>query len=152
MSGSNFKHIGNVTSIELGAGSEGEGVVVVVLNKLAACEGCKAKGKCSISGSESSESTSSVMRIATQRAKMFQVGEKVEVSITYKVGAIAVLFTYLIPLIVFLVVIASLLAFDINEGLAAGVTFGVVAIYYMVIYLLRERFERVVQFDIEKIY
>ncbi len=143
MAGSSFKHVGDVLAVET------DGVVVVALNKLAACEGCKARGKCG--NGASGESTTSVMRVVTQRADDFCVGDRVEVSITYRVGMIAVLFTYFVPLIVFLVVIISLLLCGVSEGLAAMMTFGVVAIYYIGIYLLRERFERVVQFDISKI-
>lgn len=141
MSASKFRHIGRVTSKDQGA-------VVVTLDKLAACEGCKAKGQCS--SSVGADGKSSVMRVATPYAENFKVGELVSISITYRVGVIAVLFTYIIPLIVFLGALVALVLCGAAEGLSALTAFVVVAIYYGVVYLLRERFERVVDFGIEK--
>ncbi len=141
MGASGFRHIGRVVALE-------GGVVSVALDKLAACEGCRAKGKCSVSGG--GEGSTSVMRVASSEA--FAVGELVSVSITYRVGWTAVLFAYLIPLVLFLVSIVALITAGVGEGVAAGVTFGVVAIYYFGVYLLRERFERVVEFGVSRVY
>ncbi len=144
MSGSNFRHVGRVVGIESG------GVVVVKLDKLAACEGCKARGKCGNNLGVEGESASSIMRVVNSESQNFEIGESVTVSITYRVGMIAVMYTYVIPLILFLGAIVILLTFGTNEGLAACLSFVIVALYYVGVYLMRERFERVVDFKIEK--
>ncbi len=140
MGASGFRHIGRVVAVEV------DGEVSVALDKLAACEGCRAKGKCSVSGGEG---TTTIMKVKSGEALM--VGELVTVSITYRVGWIAVLFTYLIPLTLFLVSIVALITCGLEQGVAAILTFVVVALYYFGLYLLRERIEQVVEFTVSRV-
>ncbi len=141
MSASGFKHIGRVVALSP------EGEVSVQLDKMAACDGCRAKGKCSVSGGES---TTSVMRVMSDLD--VEIGDLVMVSITYKVGWIAVLFSYITPLFLFLMTIITLISCGVTEGVAALITFGVVALYFLVLYSLRGRFEQVVEFQLSKRY
>ncbi len=144
MSRQGFKHNGEVISLE-----EGD-VINILLRRMEACDGCKAKSVCSASKGTDESGATRVMRVVSSCAKSLSIGDIVDVSITYKVGMIAVVVAYIIPLVVFLGSLVVGVALGIEEGVAALITFGVTALYYGVVYMLRDRFERVVHFEVAK--
>lgn len=146
MSNGNFRHRGVVVSLET------DDVVMVSLTAIAACEGCRAKAHCNISHEEgnTAESRKRILRITSNLSQRLEVGDEVDISITYTIGMIAVIVTYIIPLFIFVGALSISIAMGVEEGIAALGTFAVLALYYYAIYLLRNRFERVVRFDIQK--
>ncbi len=139
-----FRHKGVVTSLEKGD------VITISLRAVEACDGCRAKSVCSASNGKDESGSVRIMRVVSSCAQSLEIGDKVDISITYKVGMIAVVVAYIIPLFVFIGSLAVGLAFGLDEGIAALVTFVVTALYYGVVYLMRNRFERVVHFEVEK--
>ncbi len=157
MQGKGFKHIGKIISIEMSSANDSRGVVYVSIDPIAACQGCKAKSQCismsqhSANGTEAKDSQSRVIKVESESASNFEVNDAVNVSVTYRIGVIAVVVAYIIPLFVFIAILVALISgFGVEQGVAALVTFSVLGLYYGVVYRLREYFERVVMFEIEK--
>lgn len=125
-------------------------VINISLRAVEACDGCRAKSVCSASNGKDESGSIRIMRVVSSCAPSLKVGDSVDISITYKVGMIAVVVAYIIPLFVFVGSLAVGLALGLDEGVAALVTFVITAIYYGVVYLMRDKFERVVHFEVTK--
>lgn len=139
-----FRHNGEVISLERGD------VINISLRAVEACDGCRAKSVCSASNGKDESGATRIMRVVSSCAKSLKVGDIVDVSITYRVGMIAVVVAYIIPLVVFVGSLAVEISLGLEEGVAALVTFAITAIYYGVVYLMRGRFERIVHFEVMK--
>ncbi len=142
MSRKGFSHSAEVVSI-------GENnLVEVMIVSATACEGCHAKGSCGASGDE--QGRQRVVSVVSELAPSLVVGERVELSVKYSVGAFAIFVAYVIPLTLFVSSIGVALALGVDDGLAALVGFGVASIYYCGVYFLRRETEQVVKFDIRR--
>ncbi len=139
-----FRHNGEVISLEQGD------VINISLRAVEACDGCRAKSVCTASNGKDESGSTRIMRVVSNCAKSLKVGDLVDVSITYRVGMIAVVVAYIIPLIVFVGSLAIGVSLGLEEGVAALITFAITAIYYGVVYLMRDHFERVVHFEVMK--
>ncbi len=139
-----FHHNGEVISLEQG------NIINISLRAVEACDGCRAKSVCTSSKGKDESGSTRIMRIVNNCAESLKVGDIVDVSITYRVGMIAVIVAYIIPLVVFIGSLAVGVSLGLEEGIAALVTFAITAIYYGVVYLFRDRFERVVNFEVVK--
>lgn len=144
-----------------------EGVVVkvengrydVVIESNTACEGCKAQAYCGVSGVEESHERGSdgkemrgkIISVNDPHIEGIAVGDRVVVSVRRKVATFATFFAYVLPLILFVSTIVGMVNIVESEGLAALAAFGVVAVYYMVVYCARLYFERMVNFEIKKL-
>ncbi len=141
-----FKHRGEVVGVE-------SGVLLISMRSATACEGCHAKGSCTVVGGGEER----IMRIeregaeGAEGAESYCVGDMVEVGIEYRVGFMAVFVAYILPLLLFVAVIAGLVLGGVDQGLAALGAFVVTAIYYIGVYIFKDRFERVVRFSVRKI-
>ncbi len=122
-----------------------EGKIVVVLHKSGACGGCKAKDKCGMVESENRE-----VEVAYPRDKEFEVGESVVVSVTMGMGRRAVIFAYVLPLLilVFSMVLGGI--FALAEWALALIGLVGVACYYFFLYLVRGKIEQKINFTITK--
>ncbi|MFR9620782.1 MAG: SoxR reducing system RseC family protein [Rikenellaceae bacterium] len=146
-----FHHIGRVLSIEQWGESLTHGVVYVSMESVEACQGCKAKSQCTSMGkSEGGESR--VVKVASSAIDQFEVDDSVRVSVTYSIGAMAVVVAYVIPLVILIGMLVVLIGvFDVEQGLSALTTFVTLGIYYGGVYLCRRFFESAVKFNLEKI-
>lgn len=123
---------------------EGDKVFVKV-EKESACQACHAKGLCGERGGER------IIEVATEYAASFAVGETVVVALLKGRMAISsLIWGYLMPLVVLLVVLLLLHGLGVEDGIAAISTLGAVALYYVVLYLKRRQFEKKIQFTIIK--
>ncbi len=139
-----FRHRGEVVKIESG------GVVIISFNRTAACDGCHAKGHCTVSA-EGKLDGAREMRVVSKDAESFTVGDQVDVSITYRVGFFAFVMAYITPLVIFIETLVLSVGLGVDEGLSAVIGFVVAALYYVVVYLFRDRFEKVIDFELSKI-
>lgn len=118
-----------------------DGLLVEVIVE-SACSACHAKSFCI-----SSEHRQQQIHAQCEHPKDFEVGEQVQLSLRRTMGNKAVRIGYLYPL---LILVASLLMthqlFQ-NELLGVGITLAFVAIYYVVMGLLKNKFSS--QFVIE---
>ncbi len=99
-----------------------------------ACSQCHAKGLCGFS-----EEESKVVMVPTSPYTERKVGDTVTLALKQTMGLKAVWISYVIPLIILMILVLSLSSVIDNElwtGLAA---IGGVALYYLVIWLLRDR-------------
>lgn len=110
-----------------------------------ACSACHAKGLCSLS-----DSKAKTVLVPTSGWDSFSPGDEVNVILKLTMGYKAVWLAYVVPLFVLVAVLLSLCAFGVNELYAGLISIGTVALYYLVIFLLRNKLNNQYIFKIEK--
>ena len=141
MSKERIEHEGKVISIDK------DYIGVEILNK-SACAACHAKGVCG--ASDESVKVVEVAQDITTLAADYQIGEKVNVIMSSAMGTQAVWIAYVVPL---LVLMASILVFSLCGAgeLAMGLgSLGIVALYYLGVFLFRNKISKIFIFSIEK--
>ena len=99
-----------------------------------ACSQCHAKGLCGFS-----EEKSKVVMVPTSPYREHAVGDSVTLALKQTMGLKAVWISYVVPLIILMILILSLssvIGSEIWTGLAS---IGGVALYYLVIWMMRDR-------------
>jgi len=124
----------------------GEGCVEVLLKPQSACGSCHARKIC---GMEEGEER--ILSVVTIDADRYQAGEIVNVSISQGMGIKAVMIAYAYPFLLVFILLLVLLQIGVNELIAGLSGLAVLAIYYWVLYCLRDRIEKEIQFAISKI-
>jgi len=138
-SGDIIEHQGEI--IEIGI----DNIMVEIISQ-SACSSCNAKSMCSMS-----EAESKVVEVENKGYEMFEVGETVNVILRKSLGFKALYISYLIPLLILILILLSLSSFGIGE-LTTGLSIIIaLALYYIGVYLLRDRFKREFVFTIEKL-
>ncbi len=134
-----IKHSGEVVRIE---GS----TVYVKMTVGSACGSCQARAVCG-----ASELSEKIVEVKTSAASDYKVGDMVQVALLSRsMGVMSVVMAYVIPLVVLCGVLFGAIAIGLGEGLAAIVALVGVAIYYGVLYLLRDRVGKSIKFIITK--
>lgn len=134
-----IRHRGRVCAITQ------EGVKVEILNK-SMCAACHARSLCSL-GDEQIKTVS----VKYCDSSMFSIGEEVEVVMRQTMGLKAVLFSYVYPLIILMILLLSLPRLNINELFSALLAVLAVAAYYLILYLCRDRIAKSFIFTIAKL-
>lgn len=130
---------GVVTSVQ-------PGVLVVRITQLSACSGCHAKDFCC-----STDCKDHYLNIETSSEGFFP-GDSVIVEGDSTIGRMAVLLSFVAPLILFIAsLVAAILVLKLSEPLAALLAVGILAVYYGVLYLCNPRLKRLVRFGVYKI-
>lgn len=99
-----------------------------------ACSSCHAKGLCGMS-----EDEEKVIMVPTDPYTVYQVGDEVQVMTKMSMGLKAVWISYVIPLLILMILILSLSSVIGNEVVVGLVSVAGVALYYLSIWLLRDR-------------
>ena len=111
-----------------------------------ACSSCHASSLCGLS-----EFKKKAVEVATSATELYEVGEEVMVNLKASMGHKAVWVAYVAPLCLLLAVLLGLVAAGAGE-LTAGLSgIGAVALYYFVIWLLRDTLRSDYVFYIKKI-
>ena len=111
-----------------------------------ACSACHASGLCGMS-----EYTRKAIEVPTRAWDSFEPGQEVNVVLKATMGHKAVWLAYVAPLLVLLAVLLGALSAGVSE-LAAGLgALGGVAVYYLFLWLFRERLRREYVFTIENL-
>ncbi len=110
-----------------------------------ACSACHAKGLCGMS-----EEQEKIIMLPTDPYTVHAVGDEVQVYTKMTMGLKAVWISYAIPLLILMILILSLSSVIGNEFLRGGVAVAGVAVYYFVIWLLRDRLSDQFEFYIKK--
>ena len=118
----------------------------VRLTVSSACSSCHAKGMCGMS-----EEQDKVLMLPTDPYTVYAEGEKVEVCTKKSMGLKAVWISYVIPLAILLILILSLSPVIGNEALRGLISIAGVGLYYLVIWLFRDRLSNEFVFYIRKI-
>lgn len=111
--------------------ADSNSVIVSILSE-SACAGCHAKGYCNYSGTKN---------------KMIEVhgnydvlpGDKVMIIMERSAGYKALFLGYILPLIVVIIVLAVFSSLPLPELFTGLASLGVLGIYYLFLYLLRDR-------------
>jgi len=118
--------------------------IEVMIISESACSSCKSKKVCAIS-----EIKEKIIRVETND-KAYKIGDNVTVFLEEKMGAIAVIFAYVLPFIVMItiLVIGSLL--KLSEPVIGGIVIVSLLIYYIALYLFKNQFNKRMTFRIGK--
>ena len=101
-----------------------------------ACSSCHSKALCGMS-----EDKEKVIMVPTDPYALHKVGDEVEVMTKMSMGMKAVWISYVIPLAVLMILILTLSMIIDSQAVCGLLAVGGVALYYFVIWLLRERLE-----------
>lgn len=133
------EHKGIVTEVT-------DDIVRVKIESMSACAACHAKTMCSLS-----DKTDKFIDVKRSKLhKEYHVGDEVTVSASSGKGLLAVVFGYVIPAIVAIAAIAICMALGANELVSSLVAIALVAVYYFVLYLLRDILNKKFVFTIEE--
>lgn len=86
-----------------------------------------------------SEAEEKIIMVPTDPYSEHKVGDEVQVMTRMTMGLKAVWISYVVPLAVLMILILTLSAVIGNEFLVGGLSIGGVAVYYLCIWLLRDR-------------
>jgi sigma-E factor negative regulatory protein RseC len=132
-----IEHMGIVSEIS-------DKSIFVELTVMSACSACHAKAMCSF------DSEKKIIEIFNP-TEHFAQGEIVNVVMRESLGKKALVLGYLMP---FVVLISTLFIFSgigIKEGVAGLLAIGMLAPYYLCLYLFKNKIRREFSFNIEKI-
>ncbi|MGN1046273.1 MAG: SoxR reducing system RseC family protein [Candidatus Cryptobacteroides sp.] len=102
-----------------------------------ACSSCHAKGLCGMS-----EDKVKTIMIPTDPYASYSAGDEVNVLLKKTMGLKAVWISYVIPLAILMILILSLSAVTVHEVYAGLGAVAGVALYYLGIYLLRDKLSK----------
>ena len=109
-----------------------------------ACAACHARGLCSLGDSKVKQ-----VEVPTRGWDNFTVGQEVSVVLRATMGHKAVWLAYVVPLLVMVAALLGILSAGGSELLAGLCAIGAVAVYYGVIWLLRDRLRKEYVFNIQ---
>ena len=109
-----------------------------------ACSECHAAGLCGLS-----EYTEKAVEVPTSPSATYGVGDEVQVVLKASMGFKAVWIAYFLPLVVLLAITLGLIALGVPEVVSGLAGLGAVALYYLVVWLLRDRLRNEYVFTIQ---
>jgi len=121
--------------------SDNKSVTVSIISS-SACSGCHAEGMCSLSGKEEK---------IVEIPGIYSVvpGENVKVLMRSSAGFAAVLFGYVMPLVLVLAVLIILVSASVPE-LTSGIgSIAILVPYYLILYLFRNRMNKKFTFTLK---
>ena len=133
-----ISHKGRVVSADT------EKVSVEIVSE-SACAACHAAGLCGMS-----ESRKKIVEVPATAGKEYVPGQEVEVCLAPKTGLKAVLLSYVLPVMFLLILILSLSLIGLGELAAGVISILGVALYYLVLYLFRDRLAEGYEFFIRR--
>ena len=121
------------------------GTVKVEMHVVSACSSCKAHEKCAFV-----DKADKIVEVETSDWQQYSVGDSVIVSVNESLGLLAVLLAYILPAVVIIGSIALLQITSASEVLTATITLIVTALYFLLLYHLRDKLQRRFSFGITK--
>ena len=109
-----------------------------------ACSECHAAGICGLS-----EYTEKAIEVPTSPSATYGVGDEVQVVLKASMGFKAVWIAYFLPLVVLLAVALGLIALGVPELVSGLAGLGAVALYYLIVWLRRDRLRNEYVFTIQ---
>ncbi|MBO8468137.1 MAG: SoxR reducing system RseC family protein [Bacteroidetes bacterium] len=107
---------------------------VVEIISSSACSACHAKGMCGVADEKVKE-----IQVPTDPYATWKEGDQVRVMLRQTMGLKAVWISYVVPLLILMILILTLSAVGLHEVYTGLISICAVAVYYLVIYLLRDR-------------
>lgn len=137
MASERIRHEGVITRVE-------QDRVYVSVSQSSACASCKVAAHCN-----AAETKGKVIEIRGKHGDQYKIGQQVTVSTTPRIGIMASVYAYAIPLVLMVGVIILVTALTGDELTAACCGLAVLLPYYLLIYLLRDLISQQVYFEIE---
>ncbi|MBQ5393498.1 MAG: SoxR reducing system RseC family protein [Alistipes sp.] len=120
--------------------------VVVRITSRSACGSCAARSACGLA-----EAQEKLIEVRTADAARYAVGDEVTVGVKPYIGAKAVGLAYVGALaVLILALVLSVGVFGVSEGVGVLITLAAVALYYGVLWLVKDKIEHTIQFTINK--
>ena len=132
------EHKGTVESVE-------NGIVKVNILSQSACASCHAKGACSVADMEDK-----IIDVQTPN-KDYNLGERVNVVMDQTLGFKALLYGYVVPFVIVMIVLFSAVGIGFSEGKAGLLSLAVLPPYYLGLYLLKDKMKQTFSFRIQKL-
>ena len=110
-----------------------------------ACAACHAAGLCGMS-----ESRKKIVEVPAPAWMEYVPGQEVEVCLAPKTGLKAVLLSYVLPVMFLLILILSLSLIGLGELAAGVISILGVALYYLILYLFKDRLAEGYEFFIRR--
>ncbi|MCK9305483.1 MAG: SoxR reducing system RseC family protein [Bacteroidales bacterium] len=139
MKNEQIEHEGVVTEVD----SE---FITVEISRSSACGACGAKSLCF--GGDSSKG---MIQIPQRGFILYEPGEKVRVIIEKSMGFKALWISYMIPLVILIVLLTIMSLLGASELIAGLSVIAGIALYYFIIWLVRDKIKNEFNFRIEKI-
>ena len=109
-----------------------------------ACSECHAAGLCGLS-----EYNEKAVEVPTSPSATYGVGDEVQVVLKASMGFKAVWIAYFLPLVVLLAITLGLIALGVPEVVSGLAGLGAVALYYLIVWLRRDRLRNEYVFTIQ---
>jgi sigma-E factor negative regulatory protein RseC len=139
MAATPIKHAGEVIGVE---GNK----VIVRMSVNSACSGCHAKAVCGVN-----ESKDKIVEVVTLAASEYAVGDSVEVALRQRsMGVTSVMLAYVIPFFVLSLLLYGVSALGGSDEMAALSALAGVGLYYIGLWLVRDRVRNKIEFTITK--
>lgn len=104
--------------------------VVVKIEQKSTCANCHSRGACTSFDKKDKE-----IEVATDKAADYKIGDKVNVSISTKLGMKAVFIAFVLPFVFLMIaIVLSLKVFDLSEALSCLIAISVMGIYYFILF------------------
>ena len=136
MTKNTIEHSGIVTQVA-------DTFIIVTIQSQTACAGCHAKGACGMSEMALKSIT------AEKPNEDVKIGDKVIVSASTQNAMLSVLLAYIVPSILIIAVLALLILAGTSEVLAATLSLTTTTVYFIVLYLLRNKFAKKIKFKVK---
>ena len=117
-------------------------IYVKILSQ-SACASCYAKGACNMA-----EMQEKIVEIPLIGKQIHKVGDEVNVVMERTMGKKAVLLGYFFPFLIVITALIILTSVLESEGLAGLISIALVAPYYLILYLQRDRLRNTFEFKI----
>lgn len=119
-------------------------VTTVAILQHGACSQCHAAGLCGMA-----DIAEKAVEVPTDPYASYGVGDEVEVLLKATMGLKAVWLAYFVPLLVLLGVVMALIGLGVAEAPAGLSGMGAVALYYLLLYLFRDKLKKEYIFTIK---
>ncbi len=119
-------------------------VTTVAILQHGACSQCHAAGLCGMA-----DIAEKAVEVPTDPYASYGVGDEVEVLLKATMGLKAVWLAYFVPLLVLLGVVMALIGLGVAEVPAGLSGMGAVALYYLLLYLFRDKLKKEYIFTIK---
>jgi sigma-E factor negative regulatory protein RseC len=136
------EHEGVITAIS-------KDVISVEIISKSACSACHAKGMCS--ASDMKNKVVDVPLTTYLITEDYKVGERVMVTLEESLALNAVLLAYGVPLVLLIISLVGLSSFVESELVVGLSSIAIITIYYIILYFLKEKLERVYNFTIHRL-
>ncbi len=121
-----------------------EQTIEITIVSSSACSACHARGACGMSETQQKTIT------AVRPSFPVSVGERVTVYASLGNAVYSVVLAYILPTVILLTLLIIFVALGCNETASAGIALGGLVIYFLILYLYREKIGKKIKFTVEK--